>query len=147
MEIKKLIENMDELCDLAELAKCEVSLPSSEVRGEIKRLAVGLPSAGGGMGTGMICAPPGLIVTAISFALKASAERKAKEALLPVYKELAVKVQALNIQQANALLEQQALLDKEIQKGKDNSRKIEELSKKLELQGEIIARFERLQNA
>ena len=145
MEIEKLIENMEEICALAELVQCETLVPSIEVRAEIERLASGVPT--GGIGVGSICCPPSIAGAIIIHILKVRAERKAKEALLPVYEELLVKMQALNEQQTKAFLQQQDLLDEQVQKGKDNAAMIKKLSEQIAVQSEIIARFKRLQSA
>ena len=160
MNVEKLIENLEELGELARLTECKTVLPVSELRKEFERSAVryapklGMQiqkawSKGKLEEVVLVTGGVGLVwlgATGIDAYKNARAKKKAEETLLPVYKEIATKVMGLTTQVTSMLEQQQNLIEEQMRQGKDNTAKIEKLSKDIKAANAIIKRFEHLRN-
>lgn len=154
-DLKVLIENMDELYGLAEDLGCHTTISLSELKDSLAHSlakdssakAVGL---GASPGTGLFPTPSemfpfsSLILLAkssVATMKNRAAQKKAEEALLPLYQEVLLKVQAENLQLRKEKEELSALLREAEQKNVDNRRLIEAQQQKIDKIEKILARY------
>lgn len=154
-DLKVLIENMDELYGLAEDLDCNIPIPLSELKDSLARSlakdssakAIGL---GGSPGFGILPTPSemfplfSLVIrakAAVSVIKNSAAQKKAEGALLPLYQEILIKVQAETIQLRKEKEELAHLLQEAQQKNVDNERLIQAQKQKIDKMEKILAKY------
>ena len=134
--LESLIKNVDELYAIAGLLELKIEKPLSQFRLELER---GIIEETFIFGT--VLAVGWVGASAIDFAKNSIAKKKAKEELLPLYKEIAVKTQAIILQMSEDNKALTNLLLEEKERNVDNQIEIEKLKKRIEKGEDIIKRF------
>ncbi|MBE6970213.1 MAG: hypothetical protein E7442_08895 [Ruminococcaceae bacterium] len=147
-DLKVLIENMDELYGLAEDLDCNIAVSLSELQESLALALAGDSSAKTGAlgtpsGTGLLPTFPllSLSIHAYISIKNRAAKKKAEEALLPLYQEVLLKVQAENLQLREEKEELRKLLREAEQKNVDNRRLIEAQKQKIDKIEKILSRY------
>ena len=143
-----LMRNVDELYALANALDCKTDVPASEMK---QMIGAFVPSVGMNV-PGMIVHPGSVWIAigmslfgkAVKNRLNAAAQKKAREKLVPLYKEMAVKIQAERLARQENERELVRRIQEEKQKNINNERDIAALKRTIQKQNEIITRFEAL---
>ena len=155
IKLETLIANADELYELAQLAECKVQVPASELRKELERSMVRYaPKIGMQLGkltskgkideaiiVGGALAIAWVGASALDLAKNQIAKKKAEQILLPMYREITVKMHSiiLQINQDNKKLTE--LLMEEKQFNVDNHLEISKLRARIDQYEAIVQRF------
>ena len=155
IKLETLISNVDELYELAKLTECKTTVPISELhtafarqierstpqiqrqftklfsRGKVEEIIIG--------GAALCFAYVG--ASAIDFTRNSIAQKKARDALLPLYKEIAVKTQTIILQLSEDQKALQNMLLEEKQRNINNQSEINELRKRIEKNEAILEKF------
>ena len=138
--LESLIKNVDELYAIAGLLELKIEKPLSQFRLELER---GIIEETFIFGT--VLAVGWVGASAIDFAKNSIAKKKAKEELLPLYKEIAVKTQAITLQLSEDNKKLNKLLWEEKLLNTNNQHQIKVLKKRIEKGDAIVQRFMALQ--
>ena len=150
-----LIANVDELYALAHLTECSINVPISSLRISLERniekygskYAAKLSRLASKSKPEEIILVGGVLVvawlgaSAVDVTANAIARKQAKDALFPMYKEIAVKTQAIILQMSEDNKALTNLLLEEKERNVDNQIEIEKLKKRIEKGEDIIKRF------
>ena len=159
ISVESLIENVEELYELAKLTECKINVPISELSKDFSRsFERNAPKIGAKFANltsrgridealivGAMLGVAWLGANVIDLTRNTIATKKAEEALLPMYKEIAVKTQEIICKQSEDIQTLQRLLLEEQQLNVNNQIEIEKLKKRIEKGNEIIQRFMALQ--
>ena len=157
--LESLIKNVDELYAIAGLLELKIEKPLSQFRLELERgLERKAPKIGSEISramergkieealiAGTVLAVGWVGASAIDFAKNSIAKKKAREELLPLYKEIAVKTQAITLQLSEDNKKLNKLLWEEKLLNTNNQHQIKVLKKRIEKGDAIVQRFMALQ--
>jgi len=158
VDVNKLIENVDELYDLAKLTECQIDIPVSEIRASFeKSVSQRAPKIAAKLSTmtsrgkieeailgGAILGAAWLGAAAIDLGRNTYAKEMAKAELLSLYQEITVKTQTITLQLVEDNKKLTDLLLEEREKNVNNRVRIEELQQKIEKASDIITRIQKL---
>ena len=159
MTVEKMIENLEELSELARLTQCESHVPISQLKDEFEKalsrntdkIAYAFHKLQGDpkkqLIGGVVLGLGWIGAAAIDKVKNEVAKNKTNEKVAAMGKELAVKAMEISEKNTKMVKELQDLLREQTEKGKDNSEKIKKLTGELEMMQNLLQRITKYQNS